>query len=133
MSLFDRIFGGKKKESERALPDYKALTVYSPAFTSFSGSLYETELVRSAINVRATHISKLKVDFYGHGADSLAKRLKRPNQLQSWSQFLARTSTILDCNNGVIIAPVFDEFGRVTEIYPVLPHRTKIVENNGYP
>ena len=133
MGLFDRIFGGRKREPDRALNDYKALTAYAPVFTSFSGQLYETELVRSAINVRATHISKLKVDFYGHGADALSKRLKRPNGFQSWSQFLYRVSTILDCNNGVIIAPVFDEFGRVTELYPVLPHRAKMVDNNGYP
>lgn len=133
MGLFDRIFGGRKREPERVLPDYKALTVYNPVFTSFSGQLYETELVRSAINVRATHISKLKVDFYGHGSDALWKRLERPNGFQTWSQFLYRVSTILDCNNGVIIAPVFDNFGRITELYPVLPHRTKIVDNNGYP
>ncbi len=134
MSLFDRIFGGRaKKEPQRLLPDYKALTVYQPVFTSFSGHLYETELVRSAINVRATHISKLKVDFYGHGSEALSKRLQRPNEFQTWSQFMYRVSTILDCNNGVIIAPVFDKFGRVTELYPVLPQRSKIVDNNGYP
>ena len=134
MSLFDRIFGGRKKdEPQRMLPEYKALTAYQPVFTSFSGQLYETELIRSAINVRATHISKLKVDFYGHGAEALSKRLTRPNGFQTWSQFLYRVSTILDCNNGCIIAPVFDKFGRVTELYPVLPERTKMVDNGGYP
>lgn len=134
MSLFDRIFGGRKKEEpQRVLPEYKALTVYQPVFTSFSGQLYETELIRSAVNVRATHISKLKVDFYGHGSEALSARLKRPNGFQTWSQFLYRVSTILDCNNGCIIAPVFDKFGRVTELYPVLPERTKMVDNGGYP
>lgn len=134
MGLFDRIFGKQKKEGpQRALPDYKALSVYEPVFTSFSGQLYETELVRSAVNVRATHISKLKVDFYGHGAEALSKRLQRPNEFSTWSQFLARVSTIYDLNNGVIIAPVFDKFGRVTELYPVLPQRTKIVDYDGYP
>lgn len=134
MGLFDRIFGKQKKEGpQRALPDYKALSVYEPVFTSFSGQLYETELVRSAVNVRATHISKLKVDFYGHGAEALSKRLQRPNEFQTWSQFMYRTSTILDINNGVIIAPVFDKFGRITELYPVLPQRTKIVDYDGYP
>ena len=116
-----------------ALPDYKALTVYEPVFTSFSGQIYETELIRSAINVRATHISKLKIDFYGHGSEALSARLKRPNGFQTWSQFLYRVSTILDCNNGVIICPVFDKFGRVTELYPVLPQHTKMVDNDGYP
>lgn len=134
MGLFDRIFGKQKKEGpQRALPDYKALSVYEPVFTSFSGQLYETELVRSAVNVRATHISKLKVDFYGHGAEALSKRLQRPNAFSTWSQFLARVSTIYDLNNGVIIAPVFDKFGRITELYPVLPQRAKIVDFDGYP
>ncbi len=133
MGLFDRIFGGRRRETAQATQDYKALTVYTPVFTSFSGSMYETELVRSAVNVRATHISKLKVDFYGHGSDALSKRLQRPNGFQSWSQFLYRVSTILDCNNGVIIAPVFDRFGRITELYPVLPQQTKMVDHNGEP
>ena len=133
MGLFDRIFGGRRREAVQATQDYKALTVYSPVFQTFSGQLYETELVRSAINARATHISKLKVDFYGHGSEALAKRLQRPNGFQSWSQFLYRVSTILDCNNGCIIAPVFDRFGRVTELYPVIPQQAKMVDRNGEP
>ena len=28
---------------------------------------------------------------------------------------------------------MFDKFGRVTELYPVLPERTKMVDNGGYP
>ena len=36
MGLFDRIFGGRKREPERVLPDYKALTVYNPVFTSLA-------------------------------------------------------------------------------------------------
>lgn len=134
MGLFERIFGNRpKSELVRNGTDYKALTVYQPQFNAFNRSLYESELVRSAINARATHISKLKVEFYGHGSKELSERLKRPNAFQSWSQFLARTSTILDNMNAVIIVPVFDMFGRVTEIYPILPQRAKIIEVKGQP
>lgn len=134
MGLFEKIFGNRpKSELTRHGADYKTLTAYQPQFTAFNRPLYESELVRAAINARATHISKLKVEFYGHGSESLAQRLKRPNTFQSWSQFLARTSTILDNQNAVIIVPVFDAFNRITEIYPVLPQRAKIVEVGGNP
>lgn len=133
MGLFDKLFGNKPRQTELRSPEYKALTAYQPVFTNYNGQIYEADLVRSAINARATHIGKLKVDFCGKGSNALANRLKRPNSFQSWYQFLYRTSTILDCGNTVLIVPVFDEFNRVTEIYPVLPQRCKMVEVNKEP
>lgn len=131
MGLFDRLFGNKPKQNRA--PEYKALTAYQPVFTNYNGQIYEMAQVRAAIHARATHIGKLKVEFTGRGADALAKRLTRPNAFQSWYQFLYRTSTILDNGNTAVIVPVFDNYNRVTEIYPVLPQRCKIVEVNGEP
>lgn len=134
MGLFDLIFGKKpKQEVLQASPDFKMLTAYTPAFMDRGTQLYETELIRSAINARATHIGKLKVEFYGHGAAALEKRLKRPNEFATWSQFLYRVSTILDTNNSCLIVPSFDNYGRVKAVYPVLPQRSKMVEKNGEP
>lgn len=134
MGLFEKIFGVRpKKEVITASPDYKFLTAYTPQFLQRSGQLYETELIRAAINARATHIGKLKVEFFGHGSAKLAARLRRPNEFSTWSQFLARVSTILDTQNTCLIVPAFDEFNRVKAIYPVLPQSTKVVENNGEP
>lgn len=130
MGLFEKIFG--KKEPNRGT-EYKALTAYVPTFTDFDGQLYEMEMVRAAIHAKANVASKLKVEFRGHGAQYLSKRLSRPNELQTWPQFLYRLKTIYEVDNSAFIVPVFDEYGRVTEIYPILPGRCRPVQVGGNP
>lgn len=134
MSLFDRIFGAKKEKE--LLPDsfFQTLNAYVPAFTSWNGSIYESELVRSAINAKAEHVSKMSVRIVGSAKPALQTKLKcAPNEFQTWSQFLYRLSTILDVNNTAFIVPVIDRYGETTGIYPVLPMSCEIVEYNGTP
>lgn len=139
MGLFDEIFRPKKnKEAEKALREaegfFTTLTGYQPVFTSWQGCIYESEVVRAAIDARARHISKLKVELRGSAKPDLQSKLMQgPNQWQTWSQFLYRTSTILDVNNTAFIVPVLDEDLRTTGFYPVLPSRCEIVEYKGEP
>lgn len=132
MGLFDIIFG--RKEAPQASGYFKTLTAYSPAFRSWSGSLYESELVRSAIDSRSRHISKLRVEITGSAKPSLQARLRQaPNEFQTWSQFLYRLNTILDMQSTAFIVPVFGEYGEITGVYPVLPTRCELVQANGEP
>ena len=79
---------------------FKTFTTYQPTFRSWGGKIYESDLVRAAINARAVHISKLKFEWVGAAQTKLQTTLrKRPNQYQTWSQFLYRCSTILDIEN----------------------------------
>ena len=139
MSLFDKIFRpDKANESGRALRDakglFQTLTAYRPTFTSWGGAIYESEIVRAAIDARARHISKLKVETFGSANPSLQAKLKQgPNQWQTWSQFMYRTSTILDVNNTCFIVPVFDERMIITGYYPVVPKRCEIIEYKDEP
>lgn len=139
MGLFDRVFRPEKaKESERALREaqgyFAALTAYRPAFTSWDGAIYEHDLVRSAIDARARHISKLKVELVGSAKPKLQTKLRTgPNQWQTWSQFLYRTSTILDATNTCIIVPVFDDDMIITGYIPVLPQKTEVIDYLGEP
>lgn len=111
---------------------FKTLTGYAPVFTSWNGKIYESLLVRSAIHAKATHISKLQVTFHGKAKTKLQHRLKyRPNEWQTWGQFLYRLSTILDVQNTAFIVPVLDEFGEITGIYPILPSRCELREYAG--
>lgn len=133
MGLFEKIF---KRPRPQGQPDgfFKTLTAYTPIFTSWGGRLYESELVRSAINARATHISKLSVNVQGAAKPRLQTRLRTgPNEWQTWGQFLYRLSTILDVQNTAFIVPVQDYFGEPTGIYPVLPSMCEIVQYNGEP
>ena len=134
MSLFDKIFRpNEAKKSEDALREARAffqtLSAYTPVFTNWGGAIYEQEIVRAAIDARARHISKLKAETFGTANPPLQAKLRLgPNQWQTWSQFLYRTSTILDVNNTAFIVPVFDERMVITGMFPVLPQSTSLVE-----
>lgn len=137
MGLFDWIFRpDEAKKSEEALKNarslFQTLTAYQPIFTNWGGAIYESEIVRAAIDARARHISKLKVDVIGTANPSLQAKLRLgPNQWQTWSQFLYRTSTILDVTNTAFVVPVFDEKMTITGVFPVLPAMCTLVEYDG--
>ena len=137
MSLFDRIFRpDEAKKSDEALNNartlFQTLTAYQPVFTNWGGAIYESEIVRSAIDARARHISKLKIETVGTANPSLQSKLRQgPNQWQTWSQFLYRASTILDVNNNCCIVPVFDDRMIITGLFPVLPSMCTLVEYDG--
>lgn len=137
MGLFEKIFRpAEAKEADRALKEARAtfetLTAYTPAFTNWGGAIYESEIVRAAIDARARHISKLKVETVGTANPSLQSKLAQgPNQWQTWSQFLYRVSTILDVNNTAFIVPVQDERLITTGIFPVLPENCELREFDG--
>lgn len=134
MGLLDKIFRpSEAKKSEDALREarsfFETLTAYAPVFTNWGGAIYESEIVRAAIDARARHISKLKVEIIGTANPSLQSKLAQgPNQWQTWSQFLYRVSTILDVNNTAFIVPVFDERMIITGMYPVLPSMCSLIE-----
>ncbi len=134
MSLFDKIFGNRPKPQGQYEGQFKLLEGYRPVFHRWGGSVYESELVRSAINARATHISKLHVETFGSARPALQNKLKHgPNEFQTWSQFLYRASTILDIHNTLFITPIFDQYGEPSGVYTPLPNRCEIVQYNGIP
>lgn len=139
MGLLDAIFHPEKNKIEKdalnnARASFKMLTGYRPAFTTWGGEIYESELVRAAIDARARHISKLKVEFQGSARPSLQAKMRlAPNQWQTYSQFLYRTSVILDIHNTAIIVPVRDENLETTGYFPILPNRCEVVDYKGEP
>ena len=134
MGLFDWIFGKKPEPKGNYEGTFKMLNGYTPRFTSFTGGMYESELVRAAINAMATHISKLHVETKGAAKPALQTKLRHgPNEFQSWSQFMYRAATIFYCNNTVFITPIWDDFGQISGVYTPLPNRCEIVQFNGVP
>ena len=103
-------------------------------FSTWSGEIYESELVRSAIDARARHISKLEVNMQGTAKPKLRTRLSQgPNEWQTWSQFLYRLCTILDMQNTAFIVPVVGEFGEPVGIFPILPSGCELLQYKGDP
>lgn len=129
MGLFDILFGRRPKPQGKLAGDFKMLDGYTPHFTTYTGGLYEQQLIRAAINARATHISKLKVETRGSARPALQNKLKHgPNEFQTWGQFLYRLSTILDVHNSAFIIPVYDEYGEPSGLYAPLPHKCEFVQ-----
>lgn len=130
MGLFDSIFRPNREQQKVVQSEFfKTLTPYKPVFHTWQGSIYESELIRAAIYARARHISKLKFSSTGSAKIGLQAKLKQgPNQWQTWPQFLARTSTILDVHNTAFIVPVKDKSLTTTGYYTVLPTRCEILE-----
>ena len=135
MGLFDLIFKNRPKEPDPRYEGYfKMLNGYTPRFTSFAGEIYEMEQIRDAINARATHVSKLNVEVLGEARPRLRNKMKHaPNQLQTWSQFMYRLSTILDVQNTAFITPIHDEYGEPSGIFVPLPERCEIVQFEDVP
>lgn len=134
MGIIDKIFG-KTPQSQEAINKgntFKFVTGYEPVFHDWRGEIYESMLVRAAIDARSRHISKLKIDFTGTAKPDLTKRLqKRPNPWDTWSQFLYRVNTILDATNNCLIAPVYDDGLNKIGFFPILATQIKVVEFKG--
>lgn len=133
MGLFEKLFGRKEPE-ERRVETFRLLDGYLPHFRSWSGAIYESELVRAAIDARARHASKLAVTIQGSAQPKLQTLMRKaPNAYSTWGQFLYRLSTILDVKNTAFIVPVLDEYGDTTGIYPIFPREWELVEYKGEP
>lgn len=131
MGILDKLFGKTEEQKQviNAGKTFEFVTAYQPVFQSWQGEIYESELVRAAIDARSRHISKLKVEFMGTAKPELSKMLsRRPNPWTTWSKFLYRVNTILDATNNCIIVPIYDEEMNKIGIFPLIANDCKVVE-----
>lgn len=134
MSLFDLFFKKAPKPVGQYKGKFEMLNGYEPRFTTWNGGIYESELIRSAINARAVHISKLRFESTGSARPALQGKLqKAPNAYQTWSQFLYRLSTILDVHNTAFIIPIYDKYGEPSGIFCPLPANCEVVQYGEVP
>ena len=133
--MFEKIFG-KKGEPERlkAATTFRMLDGYVPAFHTWNGSIYESDLIRAALDAHGRHAAKLKVNLRGSAMPELQNRLKvRPNVFQTWSKFLYQTAVVLYARNTGFIVPTRDRNGDKTGIINLIPDRWEVVEYQGEP
>lgn len=134
MGLFEKIFSKPIEQNLAPEGYWQTLTAYQPTFSSRSGSNYEAVLVRASIDAIQRHNGKLNVVFEGNAKKGLVKTLKRaPNPYMTWYQFLARVSAILYMENSSFIVPMYDAFGNINGVFPILPSRSRLVEYKGEP
>lgn len=133
MGLIDRLFG-RAPRSSPAEGRFETLTAYQPVFTSWGGQIYESELVRAAVDARARHVGKLQYNMTGSARPRLWVATKTaPNPWYTWPQFLERSSNIYDVQNNLFIAPLLDDMNEVTGFFPALPSSCEVVDRAGEP
>lgn len=135
MGLFEKIFGKREPPATvKAQTVFKMLDGYVPAFRNWNGSIYESDLIRAALDAHGRHAAKLKVNLQGSALQNLQSRMRiKPNSFQTWSKFLYQTATILYARNTVFIVPTRGEYGETTGVIDVIPERWELVEYNGDP
>ena len=135
MGMLEKIFG--RREQPAGLKNaqiFKMIEGYTPAWTTWRGSVYESELIRASLDAWGRHAAKLKPNVTGSAQTELANRLKvRPNAFQGWTQFLYQTATVLGARNNVFLVKTRNDAGEPTGIINIIPESWELVEYQGEP
>ena len=133
LGIFEKIFGKKEPvAAAKARATFQLLDGYTPMFQTWNGSIYESDLIRAALDAHGRHAAKLSPNIQGEAQKSLQNRLRiAPNDFQTWSQFLYRQAVILYCRNTAFIVPQIGEYGETTGIVGIAPDSWEVVEYAG--
>ena len=132
MGIFEWIFG--RREAAIAAQTFRLLDGYTPSFHSWRGSIYESDLIRAALDAHGRHAAKLSINMQGSAKPGLKARLMvQPNEFQTWPQFLYREAVILYAKNTAFIVPVLGEYGEINGVMGIVPNRWELVEDRGTP
>ena len=137
MGLFEKLFGKKAAEQPavvKAQHTFQLLDGYMPAFHTWNGSIFESDLIRAALDAHGRHAAKLQVNIAGSAKAKLAGRMNvQPNPYQTWSQFQYRTAVVLYARNTAFLVPTRGEYGEPNGVIGVVPEQWELVEYNGTP
>ena len=135
MGMFEKIFGRKEQPAKlKNAQIFRMLEGYSPAWTTWKGCVYESELIRASLDAWGRHAGKLKPNISGSAMPELQKRMQvKPNAFNEWSQFMYQTATILGARNNAFIVKTRAEDGTPTGIINIVPNSWELVEYEGEP
>ena len=137
MGLFEKLFGKKAQDAPanvKVQHTFQLLDGYVPTFHTWNGSVFESDLIRAALDAHGRHAAKLQFNISGSAKPNLQGRLKvQPNPYQTWSQFLYRTAVILYARNTAFLVPTRGEYGEPNGVTNIVPEKWELVEYNGTP
>ena len=135
MGMLEKIFG--RREQPKGLKNaqiFRMLEGYTPAWTTWRGSVYESELIRAALDAWGRHAAKLKPNIRGSAAQEMQNRLKvRPNAFQEWTKFLYQSATILGARNNAFMVKTRNDDGTPNGIINIIPDSWELVEYENEP
>ena len=129
------IFGKRPPAAAaKASATFQLLEGYTPMFRSWAGSIFESDLIRAALDAHGRHAAKLSPQIQGSAKANLKNRLAvAPNDFQTWPQFLYRTAVALYCRNTAFLVPITGEYGEISGVIGIVPDSWEVVEYNKIP
>lgn len=138
MAFWNNLFH-RKNSGVTVTPEYKLVTNYGNGFFGWNGKVYESDIIRSAIEVKATTIGKAVAKHIRSGAgDSIAVNpdvyiqflLSDPNPLMSGQMLQEKMITQLELNNNAFAFVQNDPNGMPTAIWPIVANSVEAIQDN---
>ena len=124
MGVLEKIFGKRESPAQYARSTFQLLDGFAPAFHTWAGSIYESDLIRAALDAHGRHAAKLTPAVKGSAKENLQNRLRiQPNEFQTWPQFMYRMAVILYARNTAFLVPVMGEYGETNGIISIVPKK----------
>ena len=132
MSLFDKLFN---KKDNKTFTNFRFLNNYNPTFYNFEGNSYNSDVVRSCINVIASNTAKLKAkhirrttNSLEHCNDNIEYLLTvKPNEFMNAYDMFYKVVTQLYLKSNAFIYIKY-ELGKITGLYPINYDSIKLLE-----
>lgn len=128
------LFGNIKRALAKinTVSGIRMMTQYGTAFSAWNGSIYESDIVRACLRPKVKQIGKLTPKHLRERTDDDGNKtldinpdmnirllLEEPNPLMTWQKFAEKMETMLALNNNAFALLVKDEYGTITQIFPI--------------
>lgn len=139
MGLFSKLFG-KNASSQGITVTVETEGDISSIFAEWSGNIYDSDIVRSAIWTNAKNAGKLNPKHIRRNGDKydifpipkVKRILTRPNEYMSMSVFLNKMITNCQKKNNAFALIKFGFDGYPTGVYPITYNRVEAIEAKGF-
>lgn len=136
MGLFDKIFGKKQTSSTKSYNRYEMISDTGGGFYSWSGDIYQSDIIRACIRPKAKAVGKLvakhirdnKTEFKVNPEPYIRFILEEPNPLMTGQIFQEKMTNQLELNHNAFAYIKRDDLGYASEIYPIPCTTVEVVE-----
>lgn len=136
MGLFSKLFGKKQSKYTVAIEAANGTSIFS----EFSGNIYDSDIVRTAIWTNAKNAGKLNPKHIRKNGEKqedfpipkIKRLLQRPNEYMGMSVFLNKMITNCLKKNNAFALIKFGQDGFPEGLYPITYEKAEAVEEAGY-
>ncbi|MFC9728343.1 phage portal protein [Bacillus cereus] len=136
MGLLDKIFGKKQAQTTKSYNRYEMISDTGGGFFSWSGDIYQSDIIRACIRPKAKAVGKLvakhirdnNTEFKVNPEPYIRFLLEEPNPLMTGQMFQEKMTNQLELNHNAFAYIKRDDSGYASEIYPIPCTTVEVVE-----